>query len=259
MSQNKTKISGLETAEAPNAPVGNFESVPNFYERKSAPVKRGTVVAGLSGGQAPEATQTENKPVEPIRNMHTSKPVVGFLYSISRTASGEFWPLQLGCNTIGCTPECDILLPEGTVSAKHAEIQVRSIRSKAKNTVKVEAWISDARSTNGTMVNGETVGREAVDCNNGDIITVGENYELLLILIDPTALGLSVAQNFVEIDVVDTQESEIYQDMPPQQPNFGGNNNFVDTPPAFNGPVENGTVGLDGTSPNFTPGGTIGM
>ena len=31
----------------------------------------------------------------------SGKPVVGFLYSISKTAAGEFWPIHIGQNTIG--------------------------------------------------------------------------------------------------------------------------------------------------------------
>lgn len=40
------------------------------------------------------------------------------------------------------------------------------------------------------MVNGESLDFQL--WNNGDIITIGENYELVLLLIDIKALGLKV-------------------------------------------------------------------
>lgn len=125
----------------------------------------------------------------------SKKPLAGFLYSISRTGFGEYWPLYIGPNRIGRSFECDIILPEATVSAMHAEIVIRRL----KNPDRLEASISDARSSHGTLVNGESVPQtKPVTCKNGDIITIGESYRLYMIIVDAKALGLSVADNFID-------------------------------------------------------------
>ena len=164
----------------------------------------------------------------------------------------------MGQNTIGQAPSCDIVLPEGTVSAEHAVLVVR----KMKKPEKVIASISDARSTNGTMLNGESLGFSAVECKNGDILTIGDNYDLFLILVDAAELGLSVSENFIPVQV---EEEEDINDGPApfdpgmtrpgdDYPSYGG-----PIPPSFGGYAPaGGTVGLDGTSQQ-NKGGTVGM
>ena len=180
---------------------------------------------GLPGG----------KPAAP-KYIVSGKPVVGFAYSISRSPVGEFWPLHVGQNTIGKDPGCDIVLNEGTVSAEHAVLVVR----KMKNPEKVIASVSDARSTNGTMINGMSLGFQAEECKNGDIITIGDNYELYIMLVDVAELGLKVSENFVHVDEA---PEDMMMDIP-------------DIPSPF---VPGGTVGADGTNPQYNTGGTIGI
>lgn len=60
----------------------------------------------------------------------SGKPIVGFLYSISRTGIGEYWPLHIGQNIIGNGPDCDIVLGEGTVSHKHANLHINKIHKQ---------------------------------------------------------------------------------------------------------------------------------
>lgn len=252
---NKTVIQGLEPADAPQAPVNYGASVNNPVgaTRQTAPV-HGTVVPGMEGGyQAPAAAAPAARVQRPVA---TGKPVIGFLYSISRTAAGEYWPLHVGQNVIGKSPSCDVVLQEGTVSEEHAVLMIR----KMKNPESVIASITDARSTNGTMLNGESLPFTAVDCKNGDIITIGDNYELFLVLIDVAALGLKVCPNFIAVE----QEAEPEEPaIPAFEPGatrpgqgydaFGG-----PTPPPFGG-YAGGTVGLDGSTPSGNKGGTIGM
>lgn len=252
MSQNKTVIQGFEPADQSgnNGGIGS-----GFYSRggNGRTAARGTVVSGMTDGpqqgvpRNPNATvmaQTQNRP------MQTGKPVVGFLYSVSRTAAGEYWPLQIGQNTIGKSSNCDIVLPEGTVSSEHAVLVVR----KMKNPEKVIASISDARSTNGTMLNGVSLGFTAEECKNGDIITIGDNYELFLILIDAASLGLRPSVNFITIEE-DTMQDPL-QDIPTGYTRPEGQY----TPPPFGGGFTptGGTMGFDGQQP-YERGGTIGM
>ena len=77
---------------------------------------------------------------------------------------------------------------------------------KMKNPEKVIASISDARSTNGTMLNGQSLGFSAEECKNGDIITIGDNYELYLILIDAASLGLKPVEGFIATEAAEEDE-----------------------------------------------------
>ena len=247
MSQNKTVIPGLEPSDA-NYGKGNASS--GFYSRNSQASSRGTVIPGM--GTNPEAP-AENRPQQRPANP-TGKPVIGFLYSVSRTPAGEFWPLHIGQNTIGKAPTCDICLQEGTVSSDHAVLVVR----KMKNPEKVIASISDARSTNGTMLNGQSLGFSAEECKNGDIITIGDNYELFLILVDAATLGLKVQEGFIAVETAD--EEEVFDDGP--EPFFPGSQRPTRTGNDFN-PYDfnsgGGTVGLDGSNPYSDKGGTVGL
>lgn len=264
MSQNKTVIQGLEPMDAPQQP--------NYGGAGSNPYARGGVnpyqTNAPRGTQVPEYMQTPRPELQELqqprpggRAFASGKPVVGFLYSVSRTAVGEYWPLHVGPNTIGQNPASDIVLPEATVSNDHAVLVVRRLRSPEK----VIASINDSRSTNGTMLNGVSLGFQAEECKNGDIITIGDNYQMLLVLIDTAALGLSVAENFIPTQVAEPEPAfDPFAQMPsggatrPEGINggfYGGGDPYAGggayTPSA-------GTVGLDGSTGN-NKGGTIGM
>lgn len=259
MSQNKTVVPGMGEGTYPMN-----ENPGNFYERTQA-VPRGTVVPGVNPGVAQgrrPASPVEPQPQASARFHNPGKPVVGFLYSVSRQGIGEYWPLYIGPNTIGQSDKCNICLKEGTVSAEHAVLVVR----KMKNPEKTVASISDARSTNGTMVNGVSLAFNAVECFNNDVITVGENYELVLILIDTATLGLKVAENFVAVESAEPEPAPFnYSQMGgPQAPTNPGipSGNFDFNPyqqgnRGAYGPTD-GTVGLDGTAGPMT-GGTVGL
>ena len=196
------------------------------------------------GNNAGEQPQQRQRTIQP------GKPVVGFLYSVSRTAAGEFWPLQIGRNTIGQSADCDIQLAEGTVSGNHAVIVVRQQEGKG-----VIASIKDPESTNGTRLNGTQLGFDAEACHNGDIITIGNNYELLLILIDAEKANLRVNPNFIA--VATEEDSDEFGDVPPFR---NGQTRTEAYDPYGNSGYKptNGTVGMDGSiDPNH--GGTISM
>lgn len=260
MSQNKTVFPGL-------GQEGDFNPEPSFsgggqpYSRPSNQGRRaGTVYPGMDtsgnvGANIPrESRQTQS-------NRNNGKPIVGFLYSISRTGVGEFWPLHIGQNLIGNSSDCDIILGEGTVSQKHANLHI----NKMKKPEKTEATISDLGSTNGTLVNENSVSvARPVECVNGDIITIGENYDLLLLLIDTKALGLHLAENFYDV-------REEQEELNPSGPYSTGRDNTTrneqDFPPRFSGPdspynggsrPSDSTVGMDSTG-GFRSGGTVGM
>lgn len=250
MSQNKTVVPGMENAHH----GGDYHT--DFYSRSTNVQNsaKGTVVPGMDRGNSNMGAAQHSAPRQSANA--NGKPVAGFLYSISRQGIGEYWPLYLGQNTIGSSDRCDICLREGTVSGEHAVIVVRKMR----NPEKTIASISDARSTNGTMVNNESLGFSAMECFNGDIITIGENYELVLLLIDVQTLGLRVSENFIPLE----RETPFMGNDAPYTPNMGSTR-AEDYPPSFrpNDMYESrstdGTVGLDGTGGGIKSGGTVGM
>ena len=141
----------------------------------------------------PQGTQFST----PFTTMHSptmsyQKPIVGFLYSVSKTSAGEYWPLHVGSNSIGRSQDNDVCLSETTVSSQHAVLVVRQM----KNPEKIIASICDSRSTCGTMINGESLGFDPRECFNGDVITIGEHYDLYFILIDFSSKSLiSLSEN----------------------------------------------------------------
>lgn len=231
MSSNKTVIPGMESSYEPTQEL-----------RGQQPFGSGTYVPGN--------IQT------PGGNTMTEKPIVGFLYSISRTPSGEFWPLHIGSNTIGRSAECDVCLPEGTVSEQHAVLVVRMM----KNPEKVIASICDARSTMGTMINGESLGFDQRECFNGDIITIGAHYDLFFILIDVKQIGLNVCREFI------ATQQPVQNYGPGAFPPPSGSGPSANMPPFSNpyaAPVGNGinrTKGYDDSSEGgYASGGTVGL
>ena len=172
----------------------NFTSAtpdhPDLSERK-----------GHSGSAAGNETFIPDEGNEPgeaktrrTTNAIKDKPVLGFLYSVSRSSFGEFWPVYLGPNTIGRSENADIVLREGTVSSEHATLIVHQ-----EDDGEVYAGIKDNGSTHGVKVNGKSAHFDVVGCNNMDVIKIGKSYELLFVLLDAKASGLKKAENFVEV------------------------------------------------------------
>ena len=219
MSQNSTNIPGVNQG--------------NMYSRSaSAAPNGGTVVPGMHE-QAPgvETPIPERK----------QAPVVGFLYSISRKGIGEYWPVCIGQNTIGRDATNDVILAESTVSSRHAVLNVKQL----KQSKKLVAQIRDEGSKNGIVVNDEELDFGIHECHNGDLIRIGDNYLMLLILIDAEERGLSIAEEFLSIDDI------------PTPPSFPGMNDMD----ATNNPYDsrnrayNGTQAMDGRA-DFDAGGT---
>lgn len=224
MSSDQTKVPG----------ISGDNDYQNFYSRSQGDAARyqnvqGTVVPGMNRF-APGVEQRNQRPNTP------QVPVVGFLYSISRQGVGEFWPLHIGSNKIGRTPDCDICLAEQTVSERHASLNIKQLKS----TRKILASIRDEGSKNGIYVNEDELDYDSHPVKNNDIITIGDNYKLLLILIDAEEMGLSIAENFQPVEVIGDKE--------PEFPPMGG---VDDTGSLYNSAnrVENGTVAMDGSSP----------
>lgn len=206
----------------------------NLYTRRqNDPTQndyKGTVVPGMNK-VAPEVAK------QSVASAAHREPVVGFLYSISRQGFGEFWPLHVGSNSIGRSPERDIYLPEQTVSDRHASLNIKQLKS----TKKILASIRDEGSKNGIYVNNEELDYDAHEVKNHDIITIGDNYKLLVILIDAEEMGLSISEDFQPVD-----------EAPAKPENFDNHfANPLETNAMYNSEnrVENGTIAMDGSTP----------
>lgn len=178
----------------------------DFYSRGTSRMNsgntQGTIVPGMNG-VAGNSNTTRQENLQ-NRKFHDI-PVIGFLYSISRQGFGEYWPVHVGRNTIGRDTGNDVILAEYTVSGLHATLSVRKMKSNGK----VIALIRDEGSKTGLLVNGEELGYEGHECFNGDIITVGCNYTLLLILVNAEEVGLSIARHFEDALVEEEEETSI--------------------------------------------------
>lgn len=224
MSSNKTQIPGMDPASTSSFTQSSASmNIPNEQG------KRGTVIPGMQ--------QSSDKTVS------TTKPILGFLYSVSRIKAGEFWPLHLGLNTIGRSGSCDIKLAEGTVSEHHADLVIRQMKNPAKTICSIQ----DAKSTCGTMINDESVAFDPVACKNGDIITIGEHYQCYLVLIDSKELGLGVREDFISCEDASDDDSNPFDMFKPDFDPY----RQPDTEPNFT----KGTVDLSGNNP-FKSGGT---
>lgn len=165
--------------------------------------------------------------------------VVGFLYSISSGVE-ESWTVNIGKNAIGRSSECKICLQEMTVSGVHAYLNVR----KMKSTGKLTASIQDAGSSTSIFVNDmELESGQIHPCKHMDVLTIGENYKLLLLLIDAEDFGLSVAENFIPAEAEEEKQ-------PFESKDKGGNPYDHNKRQTVGGTVD--ASGMQSTSPGGT-------
>lgn len=200
----------------PGAPVKNFDNVQDsrFNPQFSSIPNDGTNF----GGSVAPAVEAVNK-----------KPILGFMYSVSKYEAGEYWPLYLGANKIGRNSDSTVCLKEATVSNHHATLVIRQMQNKGED-AGLFVFIQDVGSMCGTLVNGVTLDFNPKECKNGDIIRIGEAYELFFILIEPKALGLGPVENFKPVASTSVPETQ------PQPIN------------AFAGTVNKGTICSDGST-----------
>lgn len=94
----------------------------------------------------------------------TYRKLVGWLVSYTIDACGVDFKLYEGRNIIGRDGDCQIVVPDGTVTGKHAVILFRNGKYS----------ITDQQSSNGTYVNGEDIELEPRYIKDGDVIKMGD-------------------------------------------------------------------------------------
>ena len=89
---------------------------------------------------------------------------------------GRRWSLDRESYLIGRLPDCDIILPDRSVSRRHARIYLRGDRY----------WIEDLGSKNGTYINGEPL-TEPRPLDDGDEIQIALRFKMAFVGAEETA------------------------------------------------------------------------
>ena len=111
------------------------------------------VIAELEGGT--KITQKEYR---------SERKLVAWLVTYSFDKMGVDFRLYEGRNVIGRDIECNITIPDKTISGKHATILFKNDKFKIK----------DELSSHGTFVNDRDIEDETVELHDNDIIRIGE-------------------------------------------------------------------------------------
>lgn len=130
-----------------------------------------------------------------VRLEFQQRPIAGILYSVSRDLQGEIFPVYIGRNTIGSSPESDIYLSEESVSPEHCLLLIRKLRLK-DGSKRETMSISDIGSRFGIAINGRSLEEEVEPIKMGDIIRIGNAYNFIFIPLDSEDFGLHKSSNF---------------------------------------------------------------
>ena len=147
------------------------------------------VAAAIAAAASDRSPVTTSQAFSTDSDNEEEKAVCGFLFSFSRDKDGEYWVVREGGNTIGRLENNDVVLEEATVEKMHAVLHVD------KTVEGLQATLTDMDSRHGTKRNGLRLAMP-VSCHDRDIITIGEHYELLLILVDERRYGLRCSDMF---------------------------------------------------------------
>lgn len=198
--------------------------------------------------KSPDVTQFSS-----AQKSATDSPVVGFLYSLSNGGVPEYWPLKVGVNSIGKSADNDIVLHEGSVSAHHAHIYIKILRKGGGRPV---ASIKDIGSSTGLILNDEELDYEQHTLSNEDVLTVGLNYKLVAMLVDPTKYGLGNNEEFIAVEQASAVPTTPFSTSAGDtiSPEHGGMGAMGGSPYSSS-PIEDGTINLGG-GPNISGGGT---
>ncbi|MDI9878288.1 MULTISPECIES: FHA domain-containing protein [Flectobacillus] len=182
-----TKLNNYSAQNGGTIPIQNSEG----GNMKSG----GTIIAGHEDDHKSENPEGVNT-------------LVGFLVSYSKTELGEYWVLREGNNFLGKENDCNIKLNEGTVSSKHATLNIT--RNEDEN--KFDVVLIDTASANGTFLNGKKIlAYNGIIAKNNDKLRIG-NYELKLMIVDKYAENLKKSDIFRGIVDYDYSSREFNSD-----------------------------------------------
>lgn len=127
--------------------------------------------------------------------MMQNRMLVGVLYSVSKDLCGEIYPVYVGRNTIGNSPENDIVLREASVSPHHGLLLVRRVTDEAGET---EMYMSLSPFSGETVIKVNDSGNltDRISLRGNDLICIGSQYSFRFVALTPEMCGLSVADGF---------------------------------------------------------------
>ena len=136
-----------------------------------------TGFAGLTNPSAQAKTRLEGQPdpaaaapiIPPaprktvLLTEQKKAPVVGWFVAMDGEQKGEDFRVRDGQNILGSGPEADIVIRDGTVSARHASLRYKDQRF----------YLTDLDSSNGTYLNhgAESIARE--EWHDNDMVRIG--------------------------------------------------------------------------------------
>ena len=162
---------------------------PDNEFQKDGTVSNDNVGFGTSKKKTMVEGQEEITSKENPKNLNV---LAGFFVSFSKTEIGEYWDLREGNNSIGSSPENNIILSEKHVSSKHANLNVS--KDTQNNSWKFQ--IVDLSATNGTFVNERRLPiYSGEEIKSQDTLKIGE-YSLMLFVTDKFANKLSKSEKF---------------------------------------------------------------
>lgn len=143
----------------------------------------------------------------PLDSDGAVREICGFLFSISKEEKGEYWPVRIGNNSIGNSSDCNVTLVQSSVKPAHATLVAE--RDQGKITMRISCESSVL--VNGLEVMGETT------CRDRDILTIGNAYQLLLLIADKEKYGLAKAENFDEEEKTNVHEPVAEESLPAEE------------------------------------------
>lgn len=146
-----------------------------YCQRTGYQSPRGAEFAGKTRIEIDPALQTKPAASSPVpaqaaprktvllSDVARKTALVGWLVAIDGDQKGEDFRLRDGQNTVGSGPDCDIVLRDQTISAKHASIRFKDGKF----------FLSDLDSSNGTFVNGLEESIARIELNDSDMLRIG--------------------------------------------------------------------------------------
>lgn len=173
-----------------------------------------TYIPGMKRKASGASGADQSAESQAVRIDLQTRPVAGVLFSVSRDNCGELFPVYIGRNTIGNSPQSDVYLSEASVAPEHALILIRKIEMP-DGSKKITMTISDTGSEFGTFVNNEELEDDIVPIKAGDIIRIGSAYNFQFVPLDADIAGLFKSTNFratprVENRPVVTEDYRLY-------------------------------------------------
>lgn len=163
--------------------------------------------------QAPDSRQQLCESSQSVVKLNRERKMVGVLFSVSRLGNGEIFPIYEGKNNIGRGRSNDIRLQEASINDLHAVLYAVHDDYPAKDYV---LSVHDQGSSFGTMVGNDDVIFNPHTVHDGDILYIGNNYQLVVKLFQREAYNLFTSETFQSTEEIVTPKFNSEELLPPE-------------------------------------------